>query len=91
MARWFWSNVGTIVSEEAMRVLADGIELGTLEGAYAERLQPGDRFVLDGRALEFVHLEDFIIHARPSHGEASLPRWSSDRQCLSPQSGARRG
>ena len=23
-----------------MRVLADGVEIGTLEGAYAERLQP---------------------------------------------------
>ncbi|HMB08606.1 MAG TPA: DEAD/DEAH box helicase [Isosphaeraceae bacterium] len=81
--RWFWTNVGTITSEESVRVLADGIEVGTLEGAYAERLQAGDRFVLDGRALEFRRLEGTIVHARGADGEPNLPRWSSDRQALS--------
>jgi ATP-dependent Lhr-like helicase len=81
--RWFRRNVGTITSEESVRVLADGIEIGTLEGAYAERLQAGDRFVLDGRALEFRRLEGLIVHARVSGGDPELPRWSSDRQSLS--------
>ena len=81
--RWFWGNVGTITSEESVRVLADGIEIGTLEGAYAERLQAGDRFVLDGRSLEFRRIEGTIVHARGTGGEPSLPRWSSDRQALS--------
>ncbi len=81
--RWFWNNVGTITSEESVRVLADGVEVGTLEGAYAERLQAGDRFVLDGRALEFRRLESTIVHARAADGEPNLPRWSSDRQALS--------
>ena len=85
VARWFRTNVGTIVSEESVRVLAEGVELGTLEAAYAERLQAGDRFVLDGRSLEFVRLEGFVVHARGSRGDASLPRWSSDRQGLSPE------
>lgn len=82
VARWFRSNVGTISSEESVRVLADGIAIGTLEGAYAERLQPGDRFVLDGRALEFRRLEGLTVHSRGSGGEPTLPRWSSDRQGL---------
>lgn len=82
VARWFWSNVGTITSEESVRVLADGVEIGTLEGAYAERLQPGERFVLDGRALEFRRLEGTLVHARGAGGEPNLPRWSSDRQAL---------
>jgi len=81
--RWFWSNVGTINAEESVRVLADGVAIGTLEAAYAERLQAGDRFVLDGRALEFRRLERSLVHARTAAGEASLPRWSSDRQSLS--------
>jgi ATP-dependent helicase Lhr and Lhr-like helicase len=81
--RWFWNNVGTITSEESVRVLADCVEVGTLEGAYAERLQAGDRFVLDGRALEFRRLEATIVHARRADGEPNLPRWSSDRQALS--------
>jgi len=83
--RWFWGNVGTITSEESCRVIADGTPIGTLESAYAERLQPGDRFVLDGRSLEFKRLEGTVVHARSSGGEADLPRWSSDRQGLSPE------
>ncbi|MEO6811411.1 MAG: helicase-related protein, partial [Isosphaeraceae bacterium] len=81
--RWFWSNVGTIYSEESVRVVVDGVEVGTLEGAYAERLQGGDCFVLDGRSLEFQRLDGLIVHAKASGGEPTLPRWSSDRQGLS--------
>jgi ATP-dependent helicase Lhr and Lhr-like helicase len=83
VVRWFWSNVGTIASEESVRVVAEGEEVGTLEGAYAERLQAGDRFVLDGRALEFRRIEGTVLRASPTGGEPSLPRWSSDRQALS--------
>jgi ATP-dependent Lhr-like helicase len=83
VVRRFRSNVGTILSEESVRVIADGVEVGTLEGAYAERLQPGDRFVLDGRSLEFRWLEGLIVLAKSSAGEPNLPRWSSDRQALS--------
>ena len=81
--RWFWSNVGTITSEESVRVQVDGQVIGTLEGAYAERLQAGDRFVLDGRSLEFRRMEGLVVHAKASGGEPNLPRWSSDRQGLS--------
>jgi Lhr-like helicase len=85
VVRWFRRNVGTITSEESVRVLVDGVALGTLEGAYAERLQPGDRFVLDGRALEFRRREGGLLHAAPAGGDPDLPRWSSDRQSLSPE------
>ena len=81
--RWFWSNVGTITSEESVRVQLDGQIIGTLEGAYAERLQVGDRFVLDGRAFEFRRIDELIVHVEATGEEANLPRWSSDRQGLS--------
>jgi ATP-dependent Lhr-like helicase len=81
--RWFRSNVGTITSEESVRVCVDDETIGTLEGNYAERLQQGDRFVLDGRALQFDRLDGLVVHARPSGGEPDLPRWTSDRQGLS--------
>jgi len=83
VARWFWTNVGTIYSEEVVRVMEGGVAVGTLEAAYAERLIPGDRFVLDGRALEFRRLVKSSLVARPSRGEPRLPRWTSDRQSLS--------
>jgi ATP-dependent helicase Lhr and Lhr-like helicase len=85
VSRWFRSNVGTICSEESVRVLEDGAAVGTLEASYAERLTPGDRFVLDGRALEVRRLEAAIVHARPAGGEPNLPRWTSDRQSFSPE------
>lgn len=81
--RWFLGNVGTITSEESVRVVVDGREVGTLEGAYAERLQPGDRFVLDGRSLEFRKLDGLTVRAEAAGGEPDLPRWTSDRQSLS--------
>jgi ATP-dependent Lhr-like helicase len=83
VARWFWNNVGTINSEETVRVIASGVAIGTLEVAYAERLVPGDRFVLDGRALEFRRLERSTLFARSTTGQPSLPRWTSTRQSLS--------
>lgn len=83
--RWFLGNVGTISSEESVRVICDDREIGSVEAAYAERLQPGDRFVLDGRSLEFRKLDGLVAKAVPTGGEPDLPRWSSDRQSLSPE------
>ncbi|MDR3621171.1 MAG: DEAD/DEAH box helicase [Paludisphaera borealis] len=82
--RWLWTNVGTITSEESVSVVADGKALGTIEGRYAERLTAGDRFVLDGRTLEFRRLDGLMLHSRVVGGEAgALPIWHSDRQALS--------
>ena len=83
VARWFWNNVGTINSEETVRVMEAGVAVGTLEAAYAERLVPGDRFILDGRAFEFRRIERPILFARSSSGEPNLPRWTSSKQSLS--------
>ncbi len=85
VAQWFRTNVGTICSEDSVRVLQDGVAVGTLETSYAERLAAGDRFVLDGRSLEVRRIEGAIVHARPAGGEPSLPRWTSDRQSFSPE------
>ena len=85
VSRWFRSNVGTICSEESLRVMEDGVAVGTLEAAYAERLAKGDRFVLDGRALEVLRVDASIIQAKPTGGEPSLPRWTSDRPSFSPE------
>lgn len=82
--RWFWTNVGTILSEESVVVLVDSTAVGRVESAYAERLSPGDRFVLDGRTLEFRKLDGLTLQARSVGGEpGALPSWRSDRQALS--------
>jgi ATP-dependent Lhr-like helicase len=82
--RWLWTNLGTIRSEESAQVLENGVAVGTLDGAYAERLAPGDRFVLDGRCLEVRRREGGVIHVRAAGpSEGVLPIWHSDRQSLS--------
>ena len=82
--RWFWTNVGTILSEESVVVLVDAQAVGRVESAYAERLSPADRFVLDGRTLEFQKLDGQTLRARSVGGEpGALPAWRSDRQALS--------
>ncbi len=81
--RWLLGNVGTITTEETVFVVLDGREIGSLEASYAERLQVGDRFVLDGRSLEFLGLDGLKLKAKPAAGEPELPRWTSDRQSLS--------
>jgi ATP-dependent Lhr-like helicase len=81
--RWFWTNVGTISSEESVQVFDGGVVIGTLESDYADRLIAGDRFVLDGRSLEFLRREGQIVHARRGGREPGLPIWHSDRQSLS--------
>ena len=83
VTRWFWTNVGTITSEETAQVLVDGVAIGTLEGAYADRLVPGDRFVLDGRSLEFRRRDGSVIQARCGGSDPGLPIWHSDRLSLS--------
>jgi ATP-dependent Lhr-like helicase len=83
VARWFACNVGTIHTEEMARVIDRGVAVGTVEAAYAERLVPGDRFVLDGRTFAFRRLEKSIVEVERHTGEPNLPQWTSDRQSLS--------
>jgi ATP-dependent Lhr-like helicase len=83
--RGLWRNGGTIVSEATVSVVAEGVLIGSLDAAYAERLQAGDRFVLDGRSFEFRQLDGSLVVARASAGEPYLPKWLSDRQGLSPE------
>lgn len=81
--RWYRMNVGTIVADESMHVQVEGQRIGQLEAAYADTLQPGDRFVLDGRVLQYKKSEGLAIYASPSAGDGFLPRWTSDRPGLS--------
>jgi ATP-dependent Lhr-like helicase len=83
VAQWFRSNVGTIYSEETARVIERGVAVGTIEAAYAERLVPGDRFVLDGRSWELRRQAQLTLLVEPASGEPSLPRWTSDHQSVS--------
>ncbi|MGL4551491.1 MAG: DEAD/DEAH box helicase, partial [Gemmataceae bacterium] len=80
-------NLGTIVADKTVPVAlrADGAltPLGELDEAFAERLTPGDRFLLDGRCLEFRALADGAAIVEEVPGRPRVPRWGGDGWPLS--------
>jgi len=70
-------SIGTIVSDAALQVQFTGGErIGSVEESFAARLRPGDRFVLGGRAVEFVRLREMRVWVRRASSKKGLiPRW----------------
>ncbi len=53
--------IGTIVSDVAVQVrYMTGKNIGTVEESFISKIKPGDRFLLAGRLLKFVHMRDSI-------------------------------
>jgi ATP-dependent Lhr-like helicase len=93
-ARLLRRNLGTILAEEPARVLAacgladakpQAAVVGTVDLAFAERLQPGDRFLLDGRCLEVQRVEGAEVQVAETSGRPAVPRWGGDGWPLSPE------
>ncbi len=83
-ARLLRRNLGTIVADEPRAVrLTDGASVGDLDEPFAERLQPGDRFLLDGRCLEYRRSEGNNILVEEVIGRPAVPRWGSGGAALS--------
>jgi ATP-dependent Lhr-like helicase len=92
-------NLGTILAEQTVGVLlrraaaageggeggADAAPLliGKVDEAFADRLQPGDRFLLDGRCLEYRALEEGAVVVEELAGRPRTPRWGGDGWPLS--------
>lgn len=81
-ARLLQRNLGTILTEDArairLRARTDGngtLSVGELDQAYADRLKPGDRFVLDGRCLELRERESDAFIVEEVFGRPQIPRW----------------
>jgi ATP-dependent Lhr-like helicase len=93
-ARLVLRNLGTIVAEPRHEVLllpadssADdaGTPVGTLDQTFAERLQPGDRFLLDGRCLQVRRRSGSQVEVEQVVGRPAVPRWGNDGWPLSPE------
>jgi ATP-dependent Lhr-like helicase len=89
-------NLGTILAEdpcEVVREEPDSVRLiGHVDEVFAERLQPGDRFLLDGLCLEFRRLERAGGRAGAPRlitievpGRPRVPRWAGEGWPMSPQ------
>jgi ATP-dependent Lhr-like helicase len=86
-ARLLRRNLGTILTEDPcavrMPLPADPASdelprtslVGELDEIYAQRLQPGDRFMLDGRCLEYQSREGSSLLVDEVLGRPQVPRW----------------
>jgi ATP-dependent Lhr-like helicase len=76
-------NVGTILSEEPCLVRRldpkqpdeFGPAIGELDEAFADRLNPGDRFLLDGRCLQVSRSGYRSLLVEEVSGRPRVPRW----------------
>jgi ATP-dependent Lhr-like helicase len=92
-ARLLQRNIGTIIAEEPRTVFLNEPSLwpgdvrsrcvGEVDEAFAERLQPGDRFLLDGLCLEFRHSDGQALLVDEVVGRPVTPRWGGDAWPLS--------
>jgi ATP-dependent Lhr-like helicase len=57
--------------------------LGQVEEAFADRLEPGDRFLLDGRCLEYRGSDGSGLLVEEVVGRPVVPRWSGEGWPLS--------
>ncbi|MBI3410559.1 MAG: DEAD/DEAH box helicase [Planctomycetes bacterium] len=89
-------NFGSIINEEprAIRLLIPAsdnnteprsLPVGTVEEAYADRLRPGDRFVLDGRCFQFRRHEDGALLVEEVAGSPIVPHWTTGGWHLAPE------
>jgi ATP-dependent Lhr-like helicase len=97
-ARLLRRNLGTILAEQTVpvalrqrsedpNVLEDPppVPIGEVDEGFAERLQPGDRFLLDGRCLEYRSTEDGNLLVEQVVGRPQVPRWGGEGWPLSPE------
>jgi ATP-dependent Lhr-like helicase len=59
------------------------VPIGQVDEAFADRLQPGARFLLDGRCLEFRRREAGALLVQEVVGRPTMPRWTGDALPLS--------
>jgi ATP-dependent Lhr-like helicase len=81
----YYGNVGTIPDEASITVRTkDGKWVGNLEEEFAERLSPGDVFVLGGRTFRFLKLRGATATVERAEGERpTVPSWFSELLPLS--------
>lgn len=77
----YFLNIGTIPEEANYKVLLEEYRnpLGQLSESFVERLQPGDIFVLGGRAYEFRRTSGMKVYVRPAFGRRpTVPSWTGE-------------
>ena len=81
----YYLNIGVIPDEVSVRVVTKGGKrLGKVEEEFAERLIPGDIFVLGGKTYRFLGSKGMRIIVEEAEGERpTVPSWFSEQLPLS--------
>lgn len=75
----YMTNVGTIPDETAIQVKIQDAVIGTVTEDFAERLKPGDVFVLGGEPYEFRYSRGMTVQVKTSGGKLpTVPSWISE-------------
>ncbi len=94
-ARLLRRNLGTILADPhyQVRTAVEGANpqqeprevIGEVDRVFAERLRPGDRFLLDGRCLQVrcVCPEESVLRVEEVIGRPVVPRWGGEGWPLS--------
>ncbi|MEM8768863.1 MAG: ligase-associated DNA damage response DEXH box helicase [Pseudomonadota bacterium] len=84
IARRHRMAIGTITGNSSFRVrFRNGRELGHIEESALARLQPGDKFLFAGRALELVFMRGTDVWVKASRAAEHAPKWIGDELPLS--------
>ncbi|HEV3256586.1 MAG TPA: DEAD/DEAH box helicase [Gemmataceae bacterium] len=90
-------NIGTIITEQPRPVrlcepqdageeaLAASLLVGEVDEGFADRLQAGDRFLLDGRCLEFRRTAGRELLVTEVVGRPVVPRWGGEGWPVAPE------
>jgi ATP-dependent Lhr-like helicase len=100
-ARLLRRNLGTILAEDATAVRLRlpqvdeltqqrlSVPVGSLDESYVDHLQPGDRFLLDGRCFEFQKMQDQAVLVDEALALPLVPRWVGAGWALSAELASR--
>lgn len=78
-------NLGVIVSDPMLKVkFLSGGYIGMVEEYFISRLNPGDKFGLAGKILEFIMIKDMTVLVKKSNAKRAItPSWLGGRLPLS--------
>ena len=80
----YMTNVGTIPDEASVQIKVGEHTIGTVTEDFAERLKPGDVFVLGGEAYQFKFSRGMTAQVTTSAGRMpTVPNWVSEMLPLS--------
>jgi len=85
LARRHRVQIGTIVSDASVEIrYLRGDRLGSVEENFIARLKPGDAFVIGGKAVSFVRMQEMTaLVRRATPRTAVTPRWLGGKMSLS--------